>query len=49
MKYNDEVAGWKHVQIKFLEKKDLDYQIEDIIYDFSTQISKNIEDFLFVN
>lgn len=24
-KYNDEVAGWKHVQIRYLEKKDIDY------------------------
>jgi hypothetical protein len=37
------------VQIKFLERKDIDFQIEDIIYDLSTQISKNIEDYLFVN
>lgn len=48
-KYNEEVAGWKQIQIKFLSRKDIPTQLEKLSDDFSTGILKNIEDFLFVN
>lgn len=48
-KYNNEIAGWKQLQIKFLARKDLKSQYQHIGHELTSSISKNIEDYLFVN
>ena len=48
-KYNNEIAGWKQLQIHFLQKKSVSEQMAQISFKLSTEICKNIEDYLFVN
>ena len=48
-KYNNEIAGWKQLQIHFLQKKSMSEQMAQISFRLSTEICKNIEDYLFVN
>lgn len=48
-KYNEEVAGWAQLQIKFLGKKDLQGQLENLSEEVGCQILKTVEDYMFVN
>lgn len=48
-KYNNEIAGWKQLQIHFLQKKSMTEQLARISFKLGTEICKHIEDYLFVN
>jgi len=48
-KYNEEVAGWKQLQIKFMPPKDHLSQIESMNDEIAHGILQHIEDYIFVN
>jgi len=48
-KYNEEVAGWKQLQIRYLQKTNLEMQLEKLSEELSISILRHVEDFLFVN
>ena len=48
-KYNEEIAGWKQIQIKFLKSSKTHEHLEDLCEEMSIGIPKNVEDYLFVN
>lgn len=48
-KYNNEIAGWHQLQMHIMKKKQVNEDLADISFKLSTEMSKNIEDYLFVN
>lgn len=48
-KYNEEVAGWNQLKIKFIKRNRIPSQISRLGEEFSNSILRNVEDYLFVN